>query len=141
MIGEDPGKFFDPSCIPSGFKFQDPSRMGITVKLLLSHLRARQEMLGVDAFQFHHVLQNNKVELAEYPSDTQDLGPDAAGIPTLEGLPTSFADRKASLVPPTPSRKKSGAKTPDKTPRKQGKKSRKTSNEATGPDVVSLKFY
>jgi len=38
LIGEDPSKFFDISCIPPGFKFQDPSRMGINVKALLSHL-------------------------------------------------------------------------------------------------------
>jgi hypothetical protein len=42
--------------------------MGANVKKLLGHLRERQEILGVNAFHFHHVLQNNKLELAEYPA-------------------------------------------------------------------------
>ena len=70
VIGDDPSKFFDPACIPSGFKFQDPSRMGIVVKDLLKHLCARQETHGVDAFVFHHILRNNVMEKAEYPVDT-----------------------------------------------------------------------
>jgi hypothetical protein len=62
IIGEDPGKFFDPKCLPTGFKFQDPSRMGITVKSLLTHLRERQKEFGVNGFYFHHVLRKNKLE-------------------------------------------------------------------------------
>jgi len=48
VIRDNPSNFFYISSIPSDFKFQDPSRMGINVKSLLSHLRARQEELGVN---------------------------------------------------------------------------------------------
>ena len=66
-IGEDPANFFDPSCLPEGFRFQDPSRMGVNVKSLLICLRERQELYGVGAFKFHHVLCNNQLEPAKYP--------------------------------------------------------------------------
>jgi hypothetical protein len=71
VIGEDPSKFMDPACLPIGFVFQDPSRMGIQVKNLLNHLRERQDRLGVNAFSFHHVLRNNKLEPAEYPAEVK----------------------------------------------------------------------
>jgi hypothetical protein len=64
---------FDSECLPSGFKFQDPSRMEISVKALLTHLRNRQEELGVKAFKFHHVLRQNKLESAEYPEAAQKV--------------------------------------------------------------------
>ena len=67
QIGDDPSQFFDIACLPTGFKFQDPSRMGVHVKSLLSHLRQRQEELGVKAFQFHHILKLNLMEPADYP--------------------------------------------------------------------------
>ena len=67
QIGNDPSKFFDEACIPDGFKFQDPSRMGLSVKVILDHLRKRQDELGVNAFHFHHILSNQKLEDAAYP--------------------------------------------------------------------------
>ena len=69
QIGMDPSNYFDVACMPEGFKIQDPSRMGLTVKDLLNHLRKRQEELGVNAFRFHHVLKNQKLEVAEYPPE------------------------------------------------------------------------
>jgi hypothetical protein len=72
-IGEDPSKFFDSSSLPEGFKFQDPSRMGLTIKDLLNHLRTRQESLGVNAFHFHHVLHNSKLEATAYPETAQKI--------------------------------------------------------------------
>jgi len=54
--------------------------MGANAKNLLIHLRERQERLGVNAFHFHHVLRNTKLEPAAYPVTAQtiiDLGPDA----------------------------------------------------------------
>jgi hypothetical protein len=69
QIGMEPSNYFDMACIPKGFKMQDPSRMGLSVKELLNHLRKRQEELGVNAFHFHHVLKNQKLELAEYPPE------------------------------------------------------------------------
>lgn len=139
VIGEDPAKFFDPSCIPSGFKFQDPSRMGITVKLLLSHLRARQETLGVDAFQFHHVLRNNKIETAEYPSDSGAQGQEAAPTSALDELPTVLT-HEATLQTATPSRKNGGVKTAGQTPKKKVTKSENTITEAICPNTVSTKI-
>jgi hypothetical protein len=47
--------------------------MGLTVKDLLNHLRTRQERLGVNAFNFHHVLRNNKLEPAAYPEAAQRI--------------------------------------------------------------------
>jgi hypothetical protein len=78
-IGENPAKFFDPSCLPDGFKFQDPSRMGLSVKALLNHLRERQKDLGVKAFYFCNVLHNNKVEPANYPDQCQTILDDPTG--------------------------------------------------------------
>jgi hypothetical protein len=43
--------------------------MGINVKALLNLLRERQDTLGINAFRFHHVLRNNKLEDAEYPDE------------------------------------------------------------------------
>jgi hypothetical protein len=45
--------------------------MGMAVKILLAHLRERQEQCGVRAFQFHHVLRNNALEAATYPTSAQ----------------------------------------------------------------------
>src|SRR5258705_298941 len=66
IIGEDPSRFFDLACLPSGFKFQDPSRMGVHIKDLLNHLRERRLTYGVKAFHFHHVLHNGNQEAAQY---------------------------------------------------------------------------
>jgi hypothetical protein len=83
-IGQNPSQFFDICCLPEGFAFQDPSRMGANVKNLLGHLRERQEELGVNSFQFHHILRNNKLEPAAYPAAAQaiiDLGADVKNWP------------------------------------------------------------
>ena len=72
-IGQNPSQFFDICCLPVGFAFQDPSRMGANVKILLGHLRERQEELGVNSFRFHHVLRNNKLEPATYPAAAQAI--------------------------------------------------------------------
>jgi len=45
--------------------------MGINVKALLSHLCERQKDLGINAFKFHNVLWNNKLEPADYPEGTK----------------------------------------------------------------------
>ena len=47
--------------------------MGVTVKTLLIHLREHQEQYGVRAFRFHHVLRNNVVESANYPTNAQSV--------------------------------------------------------------------
>ena len=72
LIGDDPSQFFNISCLPTDFKFQDPSRMGVQVKSLLSHLWLRQEVFGVKTFQFQHVLKDNEMVLAEYPPAARD---------------------------------------------------------------------
>jgi len=45
--------------------------MGVSVKTLLTHLRQRQEQLGVQAFFFRHILRNNELEPAEYPEGAE----------------------------------------------------------------------
>jgi hypothetical protein len=59
--------------------------MGATsVKLLLKHLRERQETYGVNAFHFKNVYQNKKFVPAEYPAAAKeviDAGPDALTWP------------------------------------------------------------
>ena len=47
--------------------------MGVGIRTLLSHLRERQEKLGVRAFHFQHVLRNNVVESACYPDSAQSI--------------------------------------------------------------------
>lgn len=47
--------------------------MGVTVKTLLTHLRERQELHGVRAFNFHHILLNNALESAHYPASAQSV--------------------------------------------------------------------
>jgi uncharacterized short protein YbdD (DUF466 family) len=97
VIGEDPSKFFDPSCLPPGFKFQDPSRMGISVKALLSHLQERQKDLGVNAFQFHHILRNNELTDAGYPTESR-----AAMAEEKPEVETADNDTLLDLPPATP---------------------------------------
>lgn len=70
-IAEDPTRFFDSDCYPVGFRFEDPSRMGKTVKDLLKHLRQRQEELGVNAFRFDNYLKDKKFYPAQYPDHAQ----------------------------------------------------------------------
>jgi hypothetical protein len=85
LVGEDPSKFFHPDCIPVGFKFQDPSRMGASnVKQLLMHLRARQKILGVNAFHFHHVMKDKDLMEASYPETAKTAI--AAGADIIERL-------------------------------------------------------
>lgn len=67
-IATAPTEYFEAACLPDGFQFNEPSRMGFSAKILLDHLRLRQGDLGVKAFEFHHVLRNGQKLLAEYPS-------------------------------------------------------------------------
>ena len=68
-----PEDFFDVECLPPNFILQDPSRMGRSVKTLIAHLRRRQEEYGVNAFHFHHIYQNQKVEPSCYPPEAQAI--------------------------------------------------------------------
>ena len=72
-IGEAPTEFFSSDCFPDNFKFQDPSRMGSSVKCLLKHLRERQEIYGVNAFHFRNVYQGKRFHPAAYPADAQEV--------------------------------------------------------------------
>lgn len=89
------------------------------MKSLLSHLRARQEELGVNAFKFHHVLRNNKLESAEYPEDAR-VAMEGTVLPDGTG-----GQIGAELVSEAKTSKtvKSGSRSPVKTPR--GKKVKK----------------
>lgn len=109
VIGEDPSDFFDIACLPVGFKFQDPSRMGMNVKVLLNHLRGRQVEHGVNAFHFHHVLLGNKVEPAEYSDEAKRI---------IEG--NSLPIDTDNLDPPKATPQSSPCKSPAK--KRKGKK-------------------
>jgi hypothetical protein len=85
QIGLNPFNYFDTACIPEGFQIQDPSRMGLSVKELLNHLRQRQEDLGVNAFHFHHILKNQKLEPAEYPPEAMKVIKGTANIQIENG--------------------------------------------------------
>jgi len=63
--------------------------MGRSVKLLIDHLRRRQEEFGVNAFHFHHVYQNNKIQPSCYP-------------PEAEAIITTGSDSKP-IADPSPS--------------------------------------
>lgn len=111
-ISESPSEFFSSEFYPAGFTFQDPSRMGATsVKLLLKHLRERQETYGVNAFHFENVYRNKKFEPAKYPAamrEVIDAGPDALTWPkpdnrTPEKMPLSTSDTATANSSPTSS--------------------------------------
>ena len=75
--------------------------MGIQIKSLIAHLRARQEDHGVKAFHFHHVLRDNLLEPAAYPSQAQlvlDSGPDFED----SLLPAIKSESKPVKVAPIP---------------------------------------
>jgi hypothetical protein len=74
-IGENPTQFFDLVCIPEGFVFQDPSRMGQSVKVLIDHLRKREDEFGVNAFKFNQIQVCGVPDLqsAQYPPEAQEV--------------------------------------------------------------------
>jgi len=83
-MGQEPSKFMDLNCIPTGFVLQDPSRMGKTVKELIKHLRERQEHLGVNAFHFKSILGNHdRVEPSKYPLEAQKVISSGRGLKRL----------------------------------------------------------
>lgn len=146
MIGQDPSKFFDVSCLPSGFKLQDPSRLGMSVKLLLNHLRERQEQLGVNAFCFQNILRNSKLVPAEYPSnpvnETDNQTAEAAEDQKAD--PTTGSALELASTSQTPS--------PSKSPRKKSTKRKHTevdllesastmSSAAAAPINISIPSY
>ena len=62
--------------------------MGKTVKVLIEHLRRRQDELGVNAFHFHHVFINNKIDVSSYPPEAGAIiGEKAGGRPPAEKMP------------------------------------------------------
>jgi len=69
--------------------------MGISVKSLLNHLRERQIELGVNAFIFHHVLRNNKVEPSEYPPQAKA---------TIDGDSPTTEDNDSNTPIPIPAK-------------------------------------
>ena len=86
--------------------------MGINVKLLLNHLRERQKEHGVNAFRFHHILRNNKLEVAEYPEES-------TAVMATDGPQVGMEDDKPVLMDPpasvsTPSKKKTNIKSSTK---------------------------
>ena len=66
-ISKDPTEFFDKRYLPIGFKFCDPSRMGVSVKDLVVHLRKIQDDDTEIKFHFRNVLDKNEVCPAIYP--------------------------------------------------------------------------
>ena len=137
VIGEDPNLFFDPSCLPPGFKFQDPSRMGVQIKTLLIHLRKRQEQLGVNGFHFHYILRNNILEAAEYPDEAKAAleGKEWPNLMNTEGTETPATDVQTLETPTrTPKRRtKKGVKSP----RKKSTKGKVNPDEASVPQGSS----
>ena len=87
-MGQEPSKFMDLNCIPTGFVLQDPSRMGKTVKELIKHLRERQEHLGVNAFHFKTILGNHdRVEPSKYPLEAQKVISSGEGVQKVTSSP------------------------------------------------------
>jgi hypothetical protein len=101
-IGEAPEQFFDLACLPDGFKFQDPSRMGVRIKTLLLHLRERQEQLGVRAFHFHHVLRNNTLEPASYPDSAQSVLDSEDQMDQANVMQVATAKTETTAMVPSP---------------------------------------
>ena len=133
-IGDDPSKFFDNACLPTGFKFQDPSRMGVQVKSLLSHLRQRQEELGVKAFQFTHVLKNNGMEPAEYPPAARAAL--SSNPVTLE--PVDLGEQESPEKQKPRGRSKKQSPTKSKSPRKP-KNPAKAKHKSESPSKPPIK--
>jgi hypothetical protein len=134
-IGENPYQFFDRSFVPDGFRIQDPSRMGANVKILLGHLRERQEELGVNAFHFHHILRNNKIEPAEYPPSAQvviDAGPGAKNWPLGDG------DKDTSSDVATPEKTSVKKSLPKKSSTKKSAKKRTAEEMSTEEKDVKV---
>jgi hypothetical protein len=109
LMGEDPSKFFNPDCIPADFNLQDPSRMGaVNVKQLLNHLRDRQQVLGVNAFHFHHVMKDKDLVKAEYPQQAKvaiQAGADVLNYPLefdADDPIIKAADKPETKKPPNP---------------------------------------
>ena len=105
-MSEDSSKFLDPECIPAGFHIQDPSRMGANnVKNLLKHLRERQQIFGVNAFHFHHVMKEKDLIAASYPEAAKaaiSAGADAkdwAVTPMMTGIAEVRMQLKAVELP------------------------------------------
>ena len=69
--------------------------MGISVKSLLNHLRERQTELGVNTFNFHHVLRNNKMEPSEYPPQAKA---------TIDGKSPTTEDNDSKTPIPSPAK-------------------------------------
>ena len=55
--------------------------MGRSVKILIEYLRQRQADHGGNAFHFHHVYQNNKIQPSCYPSEAEKVISSGAGKP------------------------------------------------------------
>jgi len=67
QISKDLTEFFDKRYLPIGFKFCDPSRMGVLVKDLVTYLRKIQDDDTEIKFHFRNILDKNQVCLATYP--------------------------------------------------------------------------
>jgi len=87
--------------------------MGIQVKTLLSHLRQRQQDLGVRAFYFQHILRNNELEPAAYSTAVKDT---LSTTPKMEPGPIVMVD-SSSLAKSTKSRTPAKRKSPVKSKR------------------------
>lgn len=80
--------------------------MAVQARVLIDHLRKRQEEHGVKAFRFHHIYVNGQIEPANYPDLAEDVFNDVStseDVTRLQGSP-----KKVS------SKKKKGGKTPQK---------------------------
>ena len=86
-----PEQFFRPEFLPPNFILQDPSRMGKLVKVLIDYIWKWQETLGVNAFHFHHIFQNNKMEEAYY-------GDEAKIIIAGNGMPLVKVEMEAEIL-------------------------------------------
>jgi hypothetical protein len=100
--------------------------MGMNVKTLLMHLRERQVEHGVNAFNFHHVLLNNKLVRAAYSDEAK---------PTIEGRSLITVLDNMDISPPTP------IPSPRKSSRKKATKrkgSQRTPSEVKQEDMAVL---
>ena len=125
--------------------------MGVQVKLLLAHLRRRQEELGVKTFQFQHVLKGSEIVPAEYPPAARDtLSSEAVtqepikSDPVIPGLIKMDQD-ESKLKTPAKAKAKGQPKNPDavKTLSKQrspakSKSPRKVKSSAKGKEKSDI---
>jgi hypothetical protein len=95
-------EYFKATCLPSGFQLNEPSHMGMSVKILLNHLRLRQEEFSVKVFTFHHIIRNGKKQSAEYPSGST-MGD--ADHPTVDVSTAQGANLKLNKKEKSPSKK------------------------------------